>query len=178
MGAEPGTGNCSSQSIAYDKATGDCLALISAGTSPFDSGLLSASSNGKDVYFFTRDSLAPQDKNGDTMKIYDAREGGGFPYELPRVQCQASDECHGAGSPLRRGKLKSAAIAGAPTANCQRPGKLCEKGFVKKYGTCVQANATASKDTTMGQKRHHHRGGPSSERDAPPPRRHAGPPVY
>ena len=38
--------------------------LISAGTSPFDSRLLSASANGTDVYFFTRDTLAPQDENG------------------------------------------------------------------------------------------------------------------
>ena len=72
---------------------------ISAGTAAFDSGLLSASADGIDVYFFTRDSLAPQDENGPTMKIYDAREGGGFPYLLPREPCKASDECHGPGSP-------------------------------------------------------------------------------
>ncbi len=78
-----GAGNCGKSSPSFYKATGACLALVSAGTSTFDSGLLGADANGTDVYFFTRDSLAPQDKNGPTMKIYDAREGGGFPYEFP-----------------------------------------------------------------------------------------------
>jgi hypothetical protein len=34
------------------------------------------------------------------MKIYDAREGGGFPYLAPETPCKASDECHGAGTPV------------------------------------------------------------------------------
>ncbi len=88
---EQGFGNC--------KATGGCVSLISAGTSPFDSRLLSASANGTDVYFFTRDTLAPQDENGPAIKIYDARENGGFFVIPPRQPCQASDECHGPSSP-------------------------------------------------------------------------------
>jgi hypothetical protein len=32
------------------------------------------------------------------MKIYDAREGGGYLYNPPPRECVASDECHGAGS--------------------------------------------------------------------------------
>ena len=72
--------------------------LISAGTSPFDSSLLAASADGTDVYFFTRDTLAPQDENGPAIKIYDARENGGFLSIPPRQPCQASDECHGPSS--------------------------------------------------------------------------------
>ena len=84
MGADRAPATARAPALTFDSATGDCLALISAGTSPFDSGLLGATADGKDAYFFTRDSLVPQDKNGPTMKIYDAREGGGFPYTLPR----------------------------------------------------------------------------------------------
>ncbi len=109
--SEPGIGDCTSQSPAYAKATGTCLALISAGTSPFDSGLLTATSNGKDAFFFTRDSLAPQDKNGATMKLYDAREGGGYPFSPVANTCQASDECHGAASPPP-GPVQVGSVAG------------------------------------------------------------------
>ena len=74
--------------------------LISTGLSPFNSSLLSASADGTDAYFFTRDTLVPQDLNGSLVKIYDARENGGFAYTPPPVSCKASDECHGAGSPV------------------------------------------------------------------------------
>src|SRR5262249_36980649 len=66
--------------------------LISTGGSPFDSNLLSASADGTDVFFFTRDTLVPQDKNGSLAKVYDAREKGGFPFLPDPVPCKASDE--------------------------------------------------------------------------------------
>jgi hypothetical protein len=40
----------------------------------------------------------PQDKNGEFLVFYDARVGGGFPYEPPLAPCEAADECHGPGS--------------------------------------------------------------------------------
>ena len=83
---------------AYEWANGT-VQLISTGLSPFNSSLLRASEDGNDVYFFTRDTLVPQDTNGSLVKIYDAREKGGFPYTPPPVSCKASDECHGASSP-------------------------------------------------------------------------------
>ena len=63
-------------------------ASISTGTSPFDSSLLSVSANGTDAYFFTRDTLAPQDENGPTVKIYDARERRRLPYLIPATRLQ------------------------------------------------------------------------------------------
>lgn len=72
--------------------------LISTGTSPGDSGLVTVSADGTDAYFFTRQVLVPTDENGGALKIYDARAGGGFPFDPPSLPCQASDECHGAGS--------------------------------------------------------------------------------
>ncbi len=131
-----GTGNCTAQSPSFSVRTGACLALISAGTSTFDSGLLGVSADGTDAYFFTRDSLVPQDKNGPTMKIYDAREGGGFPYLPPREDCKASDECHGAASPLPP-PIEAGSEAGSPH-NAEEEPKPCKKSFVKKHGKCVQ----------------------------------------
>jgi NHL repeat len=145
-----GAGNCTSSSLVFGKATGTCLALISAGTGSFDSGLLGAGANGKDAYFFTRDSLVPQDKNGPTVKIYDAREEGGFPYTPPEVQCQASDECHGAGS-AGPGPVEIGSLAGSE--GNVAPEKHCKKGFVNKGGKCVKRHPHKHKS------RHHKRGG-------------------
>ena len=75
-----------------------CVELISTGTSPSDSSLLGISANGANAYFFTRDKLVEEDENGSSIKIYDARELGGFAYAPPSPPCKASDECHGPGS--------------------------------------------------------------------------------
>jgi hypothetical protein len=117
--------------------SGGIQRLISAGTSPFDSVLLSVSADGIDAYFFTHDDLAPEeDQSGGLTRIYDARAGGGF-FKLPtEVPCAASDECHGPGT-----------SAPAP-ANIKSSGKTtdgnvltCRKGRVKKRGQCVKAQA-------------------------------------
>ena len=76
-------GNCGRQP-ELQPGTGDCLGLISTGTSPFDSSLLGVSADGTDAYFFTRDTLVPQDQNGKLVKIYDARALGGFPFSHRR----------------------------------------------------------------------------------------------
>ena len=65
------------------------------GVSP---GLIGVSSDGRDVYFSTFDTLVPEDHNGVFLKFYDARSGGGFPSPPPATPCEAADECHGAGS--------------------------------------------------------------------------------
>lgn len=62
-------------------------------------GLLGVSANGQDVYFSTYDTLTKQDHNGLFLKIYDAREDGGFSAGEESAPCQAADECHDAGSP-------------------------------------------------------------------------------
>jgi hypothetical protein len=84
--------------------------LISSGTSAANGefgfigietfpGLVGVSADGTDVYFATFDVLVGQDQNGEEMKIYDARSGGGFPFVNPPPSCAAADECHGAGTP-------------------------------------------------------------------------------
>jgi hypothetical protein len=74
------------------------LGPISSGTSPIDSSLLTINTSGRDAYFFTRESLVPQDENGNSVKIYDARSLGGFPFDPRPEPCKASDECHGPGT--------------------------------------------------------------------------------
>lgn len=52
------------------------------------------SADGRDVMFMTRQTLSPQDRNGDedALRIYDAREGGGFPATTPQAPC-VGDGC-------------------------------------------------------------------------------------
>jgi hypothetical protein len=92
----PGDSN-ETKNDAYEWNNGT-VQLISSGISPFDSGVYSVSPDGADVYFFTRETLVRTDLNGELMKIYDARAGGGFLLNPPPVPCQASDECHGPSS--------------------------------------------------------------------------------
>ncbi len=81
----------------YESSDGE-VSMLSTGRSQTDSGLLSVSADGVDAFFYTRESLVDTDRNGKTMKIYDAREKGGYPITVSLVPCQASDECHGPGS--------------------------------------------------------------------------------
>ncbi len=127
---------------------GFCLSLISSGTSPFDSSLLTASADGVDAYFFTHDTLTKEDENGPVTKIYDARVNGGVFHVPPPALCAASDECHGPGTeapPVPSIRTK----AGTP-GNTKNAVK-CKKGTVKKHGKCVKK--TKKKKT----KRKHHR---------------------
>jgi len=124
----------------YEWSGGDPL-LVSAGSGPFDSGLLTASADGTDVFFFTHDNLVPEeDHNGALMRIYDAREGGGQ-FRLPAgVPCQASDECHGPGTPQPGpADIKS---SGKTT---QGNVIVCAKNRVKKRGVCVKQNHAKKK---------------------------------
>jgi hypothetical protein len=83
--------------------------LITSGTAPGNKtfglstifsviGLQGVSADGTDVYFSTTDTLVGQDRNGDNVKIYDARTNGGFPFVAPPPGCAAADECHGPSS--------------------------------------------------------------------------------
>jgi hypothetical protein len=109
------------------------IELVSSGKNPFDSSLLSVSANGTDSFFFTRDVLVADDKNGTLMKVYDARANGGFFVVPPPPACVASDECHGAGSPSPPEPVISSASPGHGGQEL-----TCRKGFVKKRGRCVK----------------------------------------
>ena len=120
--------------------------LISPGTSPNDSSLLSVSADGTDALFFTRDKLVDGDGNGANVRLYDAREGGGFTHGPPAFQCAASDECHGAGSQ----PPNPASIPTATSTPGQYPPRHCRRGAVLRKGHCVRR---------PHHKRHGHRAG-------------------
>jgi hypothetical protein len=61
-------------------------------------GLEAVSHDGTDVYFTTFDTLVKGDLNGEFLKFYDARSGGGFAQDPNLGPCAAADECHGADS--------------------------------------------------------------------------------
>jgi NHL repeat len=107
--------------------------LVSSGHDRFDSGLLSVSADGTDAYFFTRDTLAANDENGTLMKLYDARENGGFFVVPPPPECVASDECHGAGSATPPPPEIGSAIPGQGGQE-----EECRKGFIKRGNRCVR----------------------------------------
>lgn len=129
---------------AYEWSGGK-IQLVSTGSSPDGSSLLSASADGTDAYFFTRETLVPEDKNGSTVKIYDARAGGGFPHDPAPLPCAASDECHGPGTQSPRPpSINTVTGSGYPPS--QAP-KSCKKNFVRRHGKCVKKKP----------KKHHHR---------------------
>ena len=121
---------------------------ISAGTSPFDSGLLTASADAKDVFFFTRDSLAPQDKNGPTMKIYDAREGGGFPFTSRPSPARPPTSATAPAAPPRR-RSKSGAESGTPHNYPKPNSKACTKDRSAATATASNASLITTSTTSM-----------------------------
>jgi hypothetical protein len=77
-------------------------------------GLEAVSRDGTDVYFSTMETLLPEDNNGEFVKFYDARTGGGFPRDPALANCAAADECHGLdSSPPDAPAIASGAVLGA-----------------------------------------------------------------
>ncbi len=115
---------------AYEWESGKGIELISTGTGPLPSSLLSVSADGVDAYFFTRDTLVVGDDNGGRVKVYDARTQGGFPFIPDQVPCKASDECHGPGSQAAPAP-QVGTIAGTPLGNSEPSAGKC-----KREGKC------------------------------------------
>jgi hypothetical protein len=126
-----------------------CQQLISTGTSPRPSGLLGVSADGKDAYFFTREVLVPADRNGQAMKIYDARELGGTFVIPPPPPCAASDECHGPSS-----QAQAPPQIGSYKGTGGQAKRACKKGKKRKNGRCVRKNKNRKR-----HKQRHRKGG-------------------
>ncbi len=133
---------------AYEWFEGEAR-LISSGTSPFDSGLLSASADGHDVFFFTRDSFVDADHNGNLMKIYDARATGGKFVVPDPPPCAASDECHGPGTAVPPPPSIPSLAGSAGNA----PAGGCRAGYVKKRGKCIKKKKKANHKRHRRQRR-------------------------
>lgn len=127
-----------------------CQALVSTGYSSHASSLLGVSNDGTDAFFFTREVLVPDDHNGQTMKIYDARANGGF-FKLPASPlCASSDECHGP---------SSQAAPTSPIGTHEEGGgnyrKPCKKGFRLKRGVCVRKHRRHHRKHHKHHRKHH-----------------------
>ena len=99
------------------------------------------SRDGKDVTFFTHDVLVDQDHNGNLVKIYDAREEGGFYVQLKEPPCRASDECHGPGTQAPPPPDIGTYRGDGGQAEAQPPKKKphCRGKRVRRHGVCVKA---------------------------------------
>jgi hypothetical protein len=148
------------------------LELISTGVSNFDSSLLGVSASGKDAFFFTRDTLVPQDENGPLVKIYDAREEGGFPYLPPAVPCKASDECHGPSSPTPAppniGTIRGTSGNFIPSSSAKPKCKPKHRGGRRKHRArrrrARRGSACVHRHRHHGHRRAHHRNGTRQKR--------------
>jgi hypothetical protein len=125
------------------------LSLISSGNSQNNDYLYGMSTDGRDVYFETNDSLVPQDQDGGDPSIYDARVGGGF--APPSSQPCLEDACQGTAS--------TAPSLPVPTSTTVQGGAKhrqpkCKRHFVRKHGKCVKKHRKRHH-----QRSKHHRGG-------------------
>ncbi len=93
---------------------------------PQFTGLEAVSHSGQDVYFSTFETLVPRDHNGEFVKFYDARSGGGFDESPALAPCAAADECHGEDSSA---PVPATVASGAtvPGGNVQQPAKKKQK---------------------------------------------------
>ncbi|MET0557928.1 MAG: fibronectin type III domain-containing protein [Solirubrobacterales bacterium] len=141
--------------------------LITSGTGPAleaglgdqtTPGLVSVSANGNDVYFASIDNLVTQDHNGATIKIYDARTGGGFPAEREQAKCVAADECHGAGSspPAAPADRTSAGFGTPKKAKAHKKAKKHRKAKHKKHHKKKRAAKAKRKQSSAKQGGKHH----------------------
>lgn len=111
----------------YRWKKGSGLALISTGEAKGTSSLYAVTPDGSDVAFLTRERLLPQDRNGGTPRLYDARVNGGFPppEETVTEPC-AGDACQGAPSAAPEApRVASSSLHGSGNV---RPELDCGKG--------------------------------------------------
>lgn len=117
--------------------------LITSGTSALDAtaasrepaGLFGVSADGANVYFATHDTLVGQDENGQFVKFYDARTGGGFPFVPPASPCAAADECHGPGSTPPQPSTVASDQELGPGGNVVEAASPPKAGPRKKHGS-------------------------------------------
>jgi hypothetical protein len=141
------------------------LELISSGQDRSDSSLLTVSADGVDAFFFTRETLAANDKNGTLMKLYDAREEGGFFVVPPPPGCRASDECHGTGSaaagPLQVGTIRGSGgnFQKEVTCNVTRLSRQAKRLSGQASGLRRRAGKTSGKPAAVLRRRSRRKAG-------------------
>jgi hypothetical protein len=114
-------------------------------------GLEHVSRDGTDVYFSTFETLLDEDLNGEFVKFYNARTGGGFPRDPGLADCAAADECHG------------------PDSSPPAPPLVASSGVLGSGGNVATPKKRKAKRKRVKRKRKHHR----SQRHRKGKRRHA-----
>jgi hypothetical protein len=94
---------------------------------PQHTGLEAVSRDGQDVYFSTFDTLVSQDNNGEFVKFYDARTGGGFLNDPEPAPCAAADECHGEGASAPPPAVTATGVSLGAGGNVKSPSKAKHK---------------------------------------------------
>ena len=97
-----GLDGCTRLSASFRERSGGCLYLISTGESGDRSYFGDASTDGNNVFFFTRQPLVSQDQD-ENYDVYDARVGGGIAAQNPPPPAGCTGEgCLGPGPPRPR----------------------------------------------------------------------------
>jgi hypothetical protein len=142
-----GTGTC--------QTSGGCIYLISGGSAPAQ--FIDASASGDDVFFTTRNSLVPEDKN-DYVDVYDAHVGArpvspplcsgtgcqGVPPAAPIFATPSSVTFNGVGN-----------FETGPTTVVKpkaKPAK-CTKGKKRSHGKCVKSKSKKKRTKAKRAKR-------------------------
>lgn len=112
-------------------------------------GLVGVSADGTDVFFATFETLVGQDRNGDELKVYDARTDGGFPFVPPPPPCPSADECHGDSS-----RAPEAAEIGTGADLGQEPALKKKKKAKKKAAKKTCPSKKKKKATCKRSKKH------------------------
>lgn len=127
-----------------------CVSLLSSGAGSGETIFIDASVSGDDVFMLNTQQLTPQDQQEGALNIVDARVDGGFPAPV-FSSCTTVDSCRAApapqpsifGAPASQTFSGTGNLAPAPAVKPKpksKPAK-CAKGFVRKKGRCVKANA-------------------------------------
>ena len=144
--------------------------LLSAGAGPYESRLIGASSDGRDVIIDTADSLIPQDLDDGEGDLYDVRVDGGFPPPSTPTPCQGeackppssapsldqtpgSLSLNGPGNlitlaapavrPLTRAQELARSLKACRAKHDRRTRARCESQARRRYGSASKARKTA-----------------------------------
>jgi hypothetical protein len=141
---EQGVGRCTT--------AGGCVYLITSGHSAIDNYLYGHSSSGDDVFFTTADILSGLDAS-DTVSIYDAKVGGGFP-ETSKGICEG-ESCRPILAPPPAVPQPESGVR-PESGNVPPQGKKCPKGKrkVKRGGkvVCVKKKKQGKKKAGKNEK--------------------------
>lgn len=114
-----------------------CLYLISSGTSHTRSFFGDASASGEDVFFFTRQPLAGQDRDLN-FDVYDARVGGGIPAQNPPASNCSGEGCRPTASTMPAFGAPNGSIVLTGTGNpVWSSAPKCTKNQMMSHGKCV-----------------------------------------